>query len=1067
MKCKMLKKLLIVAICCISTVLAGTPHDYISAGKAYLFEGTPEGVQLAYDNFEAAMQDPSYGNDRELLFLHSVARAALVFVGDNGGQVDTFHELAAQFGLNLDDETGEITYPTNARDSYEVPEDAPDEQAIREALDIIAVELGQIVDTLELIESGEGDRFFVYFTPEQTSMTETLRVGYGEVLLLKGALSALKTQINSTEAYDFTVENLDEIIENYYAGMFVAQRDLLGANPDFLKLLPTANNPAIGKDALAQAALDTIDAIDYILEAIDYMKQENDCCPPNMGEERFLYLEEEDYDATDRLVENLTKLKNALLNDNIESFIAESSKSYELSSVGMQPMSTGGGEDIIGELNLIYDFFGEADGGTFLIYQEFETAVWDIDDVYENLQSPEYLDFFIERYNYGMWEFGILTISFNEDKSEILDGFMSANGMLMYESIQGQLIAGDADTVAFDPNPIYGSNRYPEPLSPRDLLPIFDNHNAPLPGTVGAGLGNDATLGGVLPDMTQTDWQLLGDLQPAGVFSIAQINPIQWGMFGDGGQYAVYSENVGVGFWFDEQIVFEDISGDLLCEQTGNLDIAALYMGYYMYELVGEIVFYDMVEWYDSWSMQSLQRAYEVYLSYIPDKLNSKGSLKLTITIQQGMPYAELFRWVEDYWESGWQPTGIWVNLIQTERGLQFVLDAFQMPMLPGRYLTVNSYNIVDGWYWQDADINQTHLQIAPLGTASGTVYFNKLGEQAVFVEAFIDEQDPAGSVISTARVNEDGSFILEGIGLGSKSYIRAFTPLFGFDNPFELGCLELQDQVSNSQWKPSIEGISLSINEPIILGLGEQASGQMFCNDYSQHLYAFDAIGGNTYNISVQSMMGMYDVELIVYSRNGADELITAYDLYEPIEFICPKSGRYYIELIDNSYECWETKNYTLVIDSPQIHFAADIASADGIGVKDGVVDEHDLNALFAYWLDNYEPVDINGDGIIDFEDFSILASQWLSKQPIPLQWVSVEEMDFYGDVSKYETTNAQYADYLNEAYQLGEVAISGNYVINSFNSEQYYDLEGEGLSFNGAIDGGKARIKIGRAHV
>jgi hypothetical protein len=48
----------------------------------------------------------------------------------------------------------------------------------------------------------------------------------------------------------------------------------------------------------------------------------------------------------------------------------------------------------------------------------------------------------------------------------------------------------------------YGSG----PYDLRDFLPRFDRNNEPVAGTVGSGLGNDATLGGILPGFSQSDW---------------------------------------------------------------------------------------------------------------------------------------------------------------------------------------------------------------------------------------------------------------------------------------------------------------------------------------------------------------------------------------------------------------------------------------------------------------------------------------------------------------------------------------------------------------------------------
>jgi hypothetical protein len=78
---------------------------------------------------------------------------------------------------------------------------------------------------------------------------------------------------------------------------------------------------------------------------------------------------------------------------------------------------------------------------------------------------------------------------------------------LSLSGLTGQIVSTDVSNVNVDLNPIFGgSTRYPNPVSPRNLLPQFDSKNEIVPGTLGHGLGNDATLGGILPDMTQHDW---------------------------------------------------------------------------------------------------------------------------------------------------------------------------------------------------------------------------------------------------------------------------------------------------------------------------------------------------------------------------------------------------------------------------------------------------------------------------------------------------------------------------------------------------------------------------------
>ncbi len=69
---------------------------------------------------------------------------------------------------------------------------------------------------------------------------------------------------------------------------------------------------------------------------------------------------------------------------------------------------------------------------------------------------------------------------------------------------------------------------------------------------------------------------------------------------------------------------------------------------------------------------------------------------------------------------------------------------------------------------------------------------------------------------------------------------------------------------------------------------------------------------------------------------------------------------------------------------------------------------------------------------------------------------------------MSKYETTNAQYCQFLNAALASGDITVSGNiiYGANGSNSgvdyvaQVYYNLNGAGVTTDGATDGGAARI-------
>jgi hypothetical protein len=101
----------------------------------------------------------------------------------------------------------------------------------------------------------------------------------------------------------------------------------------------------------------------------------------------------------------------------------------------------------------------------------------------------------------------------------------------------------------------------------------------------------------------------------------------------------------------------------------------------------------------------------------------------------------------------------------------------------------------------------------------------------------------------------------------------------------------------------------------------------------------------------------------------------------------------------------------------------------------------------------------EIGGDGIdqdCDGSDFEIT-------------WVSINDPGvvgheaFVGQMSKYETTNAQYCYFLNEALASADIIVDGNDVIGNggdYSGQVYYNLAGQGFIQDGATNGGAAGI-------
>lgn len=138
-----------------------------------------------------------------------------------------------------------------------------------------------------------------------------------------------------------------------------------------------------------------------------------------------------------------------------------------------------------------------------------------------------------------------------------------------------------------------------------------------------------------------------------------------------------------------------------------------------------------------------------------------------------------------------------------------------------------------------------------------------------------------------------------------------------------------------------------------------------------------------------------------------------------------------------------------------------AECPSADLTG--DCVVDFEDLNSLATEWLNDCNltndwcsGADLNSDCLVDFADFAIMASQWKNEGIQPLVWVNISDpgvsghQAFVGQMSKYETTNAQYCQFLNDALATGDITVDANIVHGAngsnigadFVSQPYFDL-------------------------
>jgi len=114
-----------------------------------------------------------------------------------------------------------------------------------------------------------------------------------------------------------------------------------------------------------------------------------------------------------------------------------------------------------------------------------------------------------------------------------------------------------------------------------------------------------------------------------------------------------------------------------------------------------------------------------------------------------------------------------------------------------------------------------------------------------------------------------------------------------------------------------------------------------------------------------------------------------------------------------------------------------ADCPSADLTG--DCFVDYEDFGLMYGQWLNGY-----------DSNDLTEMASQWLTEGTFDIVWVDVNDPGvpghetFNGQMSKYETTNAQYCQFLNAALYSNDIYVSNDKVYGNsgpYNGWIYFD--------------------------
>jgi hypothetical protein len=636
-------RMILIIVCGIISVnaFANTPEYYINAGRQNLFNGSLDGIRNAYEIFNNGMNDPQSRNNRELIFFHALTRTVMLAAKDNSGNVDSALELAKELGITTPYSNWAPLYianyrdyfeiPENKRGLYEVPADAPDAQEMVNILKTSFIpEVNSIINELNSITETPSDRFRIYLTSDEMRIfypadylfeepIEPVEVDYAEVLMLKGILSIVKAEMEFKTAYDLSVSADDKLFEKVYGGDLKIN-DILAAHPDILKVLPTINDSNNGKAILTQTKADLIYGIDYYLDVVQYMLNEED-----EQEDDLFSIEPEDEFIADAIEKKLTILKKSLIEDTPAEEAIETTKTFHLYESANQ----------IGEMHLEYGPTGfELDGGDITFDPSIMAWTWEVEwgGIVETgrieIELRNYSGYYCEAYLEGdLSPDGNTITNATFEYWGYNDEWQWISGTLY--NISAQTVNIETEDGQLDLNPVFGSARYPNPVNPRDILPEFDNLNGIQAGTIGSGLGNDATLGGIFPQATHHFWQTEYDLQPSGQVYLKRNNLPKMidGSLDD---------------WSEDEIVFHDITDDVEDDDPG-FDIKNLYLAIDRDSLCGAI---------EVNGVSGIPIRYIILFSPVADAEEALNAFKFEIEVNGSTP--DIYIYYQDYYSDGW-----------------------------------------------------------------------------------------------------------------------------------------------------------------------------------------------------------------------------------------------------------------------------------------------------------------------------------------------------------------------------------------------------------------------------
>ncbi len=642
---------------------AAAPDEWIEMGEEKLFNESIAGVLEGHSIFQDALAEHP---DHPVINAYS-AFTRLLDLALREDQTGLTH-LFEQYGITRSGlfwDTLDLHPSTAGEGEIYFPVTAPTGESIRSfmagtLLDTVESSIADLTKTIEAWS--ETDKYI--FPKERFQSDLDIELDYGDALLARSMLQTFRFLLLFVTAYDLDVD-LREFFAVGNTGFF-HPGEFFERYPDLLRLLPTDAIPgADGPAMLSNAKAALIDAIDDYLAASQAILNDPGTEP---GAEEMIELDQCDLQREEWVRDNLSRLKNAL----------EQGTEFELmfdNEIWLVTDSATGADFTVGlwENRSEGDFWDGCD--SIGCDGRVDCVVVSGGQISMRLVGPN----------------GEITLegTLNQSETQITGSY---SGWVRGDEVSGTFTAqlleeqSESEAVPFNLGPLFGSTSGPYDL--RDFAPAFDCFGEPIHGTVGQGLpdGPDATLGGMIPGMTQEEWGLEGT-DAAGEISIS-----------DAPQSMSIQDNT-VSDWSGIAPVFTDSEGD--GEQEGT-DIRDLYLAKDADHLYVRMTL-------DSSPVESSpsegEVSYHVHFREFGD-LHS-GSNGIQVHYDQH----------EEAWEVlVYDPRGF--SVISESYGVQVVDKEleFQVPLselgsLTGRYLSTWVYL----GYGGPADYNKTCLQVGPL----------------------------------------------------------------------------------------------------------------------------------------------------------------------------------------------------------------------------------------------------------------------------------------------------------------------------------------------------------------